>query len=155
MTNLTLPALRRSEGPRIINLSSRAQAPVSGLLISGKEQQTQSTAYAQSKLALTMWSFDLADREKDIIVIAVNPGSLLNTKMVKEAFGEHWSSAEKGSNILSELAVSEDYRNDSGKYFDNDKGEDRGMFSEAHADAYDKEKIAGLMLKTDEVLEGL
>ena len=84
-----------------------------------------------------MWSFYLAKKEPSINVIAVNPGSLLNTNMVKKAFGKHWSSADKGANILYELAVSEDYKGASGKYFDND----RGTFAEVHPDAYNETKI--------------
>ena len=95
-----------------------------------------------------MWSFYLAKKEPSIKVIAINPGSLLNTNMVKEAFGEHWSSADKGANILYELAVSEDYRDASGKYFDND----RGTFTEAHPDAYNETKIKKLITTTAKIL---
>ena len=95
-----------------------------------------------------MWSLYLAKQEPDINVIAVNPGSLLNTNMVKEAFGKHWSSADKGANILYELAVLEDYKGASGKYFDND----RRTFAEAHIDAYDKTKIDKLINTTARIL---
>lgn len=47
-----------------------------------------------------MWSFNLAENLTNINVIAVNPESLLNTNMVKEAYGHHWSSANKGASIL-------------------------------------------------------
>lgn len=59
---------------------------------------------------------------ENITVIPVNPASLLNTRMVKEAFGNYWSSADKGSEILYELAVSETYEGITGRYFDNDQG---------------------------------
>ena len=95
-----------------------------------------------------MWSFDLAKQEPNITVNAVNPGSLLNTKMVKEAFGNHWSPAEKGVGILYDLALSETYKGDSGKYFDNDKGN----FARAHQDAYDQSKISRLVEITREIL---
>jgi NAD(P)-dependent dehydrogenase (short-subunit alcohol dehydrogenase family) len=136
LTNELLPLLQKSDEPRLINLSYGAQSPVPLEVLQGKEGQSESQTYAQSKLALTMWSFHLAKIEPEIAVLAVNPGSLLNTKMVKEAFGKHWSPADKGSNILYELAVSEEYQNISGKYFDNDKG----AFGKAHQDAYDKKK---------------
>ena len=44
--------------------------------------------YAQSKLALTMWSRTMAHLHKNraLVFVAVNPGSLLATKMVKEGF---------------------------------------------------------------------
>lgn len=152
LTNAILPIIKNSETPRIINLSSAAQTPVSEDVLRGKEEVSESVAYAQSKLASTMWSFHLAKQEPNATVIAVNPGSLLNTKMVKEAFGQHWSSADKGMDVLVDLAISETYKNDSGKYFDNDKGEIRGHFSIAHADAYDEEKINNLIKLTDGIL---
>lgn len=134
---------------RIINLSSAAQSPVTLKALEGKEDLQENEAYAQSKLALTMWSFDLAEKFPDTTIIAVNPGSLLNTNMVKEAFGKHWSPASKGSEILVDLAVSEKYQNDTGKYFDNDKE----AFGTAHADAYHQNKIQQLLNTTRKILK--
>jgi len=152
LTNAILPILKKSEEPRIINLSSAAQAPVSEAILRGAAQDSENNTYAQSKLALTMWSFHLSKKEPNITVIAVNPGSLLNTKMAKEAYGEHWSPAEKGVNILHDLVLSKEYKNDSGKYFDNDKGEDKGYFSPAHPDAYDQTKIEKLISITESLI---
>ncbi len=152
LTNALLPILKKSEKPRIINLSSAAQSPVNKLVLCGKEYTTENSSYAQSKLALTMWSFHLAKQEPNITVIALNPGSLLNTKMVKEAFGEHWSPAEKGVDVLADLAISNAYKNDSGKYFDNDKGDPKGYFSTAHPDAYSQDKIKSLLIETEHIL---
>ncbi len=152
LTNAILPNIKQSEAPRIINLSSAAQAPVSEAVLIGKEQDSENSTYAQSKLALTMWTFHLAKQEPNITVIAVNPGSLLNTKMANEAYGQHWSPAEKGVDVLVNLALSEDYKNDSGKYFDNDKGDPKGYFSPAHADAYSNEKIKNLLALTDSLI---
>ena len=151
LTNKILPNIKNADAPRIINLSSAAQSPVSEMVLIGKEQQSQNATYAQSKLALTMWSFYLAKEEPEITVIAVNPGSLLNTKMAIEAYGQHWSSADKGGNILTQLAIDNVYNNESGKYFENDKGEIKGHFAPAHADAYNAEKIDEL-IKTTHVL---
>ena len=99
-----------------------------------------------------MWSFHLAKKLPNIAVIAVNPGSLLNTNMVKEAYGRFWSSADKGGNILYDLAVSEEYKGVTGKYFDNDKGDPKGAFGRAHVDAYDEEKIEKLIETTEMML---
>lgn len=149
LTTAILENLKTSEAPRIINLSSAAQAPVSEAVLVGKEQVSENSSYAQSKLALTMWSFHLAKQEPKITVIAVNPGSLLNTKMANEAYGQHWSPAEKGVDILVDLALSETYNNDTGKYFDNDKGH----FAPAHADAYSDEKIKNVLALTNRLIE--
>jgi NAD(P)-dependent dehydrogenase (short-subunit alcohol dehydrogenase family) len=151
LTN-ALQSLRKfAENARIINLSSAAQAPVSLDALAGTAPITEQAAYAQSKLALTMWSFDLATQLSNNHVIAVNPGSLLNTNMVKEAFGTHWSSADKGANILYDLAVSAEHEGITGKYFDNDKG----MYANAHSDAYDAGKIKDLIRKTEIILVGM
>lgn len=148
LTDKLLPLLNKGTDPRIINLSSAAQSSVSHDALSGKENLTPSEAYAQSKLALTMWSFYLAEALQDISVIAVNPGSLLNTKMATEAYGQYWSSADKGADILYDLAVSEDYKGITAKYFDNDKG----SFGPAHPDAYSESQIDKLIHTTKNLI---
>ncbi|UJH67860.1 SDR family NAD(P)-dependent oxidoreductase [Allomuricauda sp. SCSIO 65647] len=150
LTNGLLPLLQKSNSPRVINLSSAAQSTVSLTALSGQERISDQKAYAQSKLALTMWSFAFAKKYPEITTIAVNPGSLLNTKMVQEAYGQHWSSADKGAAILYELGVSERFSNHSGQYFDNDKGD----FNKAHTDAYDNEKIRRLLTETGKIVGG-
>ena len=147
LTNELITLLKTEVSPRIINLSSAAQSSINHQVLTGVKKSSASESYAQSKLALTMWSFYLAKKEPDINVIAVNPGSLLNTNMVKEAFGNYWSPADKGANILYKLALSEDYKGVTGKYFDNDKG----TFAEAHLDAYDGNKINKLIATTTQM----
>jgi len=141
LTESIVPVLEKGTNTRIVNLSSAAQSTVKKGILIGVVTINASDAYAQSKLALTMWSFYFAKQHPNITTIAVNPGSLLNTKMAKEAYGQHWSPAEKGVDILYDLAMSEANKNESGKYFDNDKG----SFSNAHPDAYDEAKIKTLL----------
>lgn len=148
LTNGLLPLLKNSNSSRVINLSSAAQSTVSIEALKGNKTIMDSEAYAQSKLALTMWSFIFAQLNPEITTIAVNPGSLLNTNMVKEAYGHHWSSADKGANILFELALADKYSESSGKYFDNDKG----SFNTAHSDAYNKKKINQLIFETEKII---
>ncbi len=144
-----LKILKNSTSPRIINLSSAAQATVSIEALKGNEPISNNNAYAQSKLALTMWSFSFAKDNPTITTLAVNPGSLLNTNMANEAYGQYWSPATKGSDILYDLAILENYKNKTGKYFDNDKG----VFSNAHSDASDQEKIDLLIFETKKILK--
>ena len=148
LSSSLIPLLEKSEAARLINVSSAAQVRVSHEAMLGQAQLPTKMSYAQSKLALTMWSFHLALKLPNISVIPVNPGSLLNTNMVREAFGHFWSSADKGGNILYDLAVSESYAGVSGKYFDNDQG----AFGKAHADAYDSAAIEELIEATDQLL---
>ena len=149
LTEALIPLMQGSTDARIINLSSAAQAAVSLDALRGKLKLSVSEAYAQSKLALTMWSFRLAKQLENIAVIAVNPGSLLNTKMVKEAYGHHWSPADKGSNILYDLAVSDQHKGVTGKYFDNDSG----GYANAHPDAYSPIAIDELISETEKIIK--
>lgn len=123
---------------RIINLSSAAQAPVDLQALAGGRRLSEMEAYAQSKLALTMWSRSLALTIKDNgpAVIAVNPGSLLGSKMVKEGFGIAGGDLGIGAEILTRLALSEEFADASSQYFDNDKG----SFGPPHSDALDAAK---------------
>ncbi len=152
LTETILPVLEKGKATRVINLSSAAQSTVKKGILTGDFSVNASESYAQSKLALTMWSFHFAKQHPNIITIAVNPGSLLNTKMAKEAYGEHWSSADKGIDILCDLAISKEHLNKSGLYFDNDKGDPKGRFANAHPDAYNSLLIEELLANTQEVI---
>lgn len=103
-------------------------------------------AYAQSKLALTMWSGSMAQSLGDggPAIIAVNPGSMLGSKMVKEGFGVAGGDIRVGADILTRSALSDEFAAASGQYFDNDKG----RFASPHSDALDSGKC-------DEVVRGI
>lgn len=148
LTQALLPILHKAEKPQIINLSSAAQAPVNAAVIQGTTKASENATYAQSKLALTMWSFYLAKQEPNMAVLALNPGSLLNTRMVKEAYGKFWSPADKGAKIIYDLAVGPAYQGQTGKYYDNDQG----GFGWPHADADDEQKIADLIELTEKMI---
>lgn len=149
LTNALIPLLNRSQSPRVINLSSAAQETVSLHSLKKNSKLSDNQAYAQSKLAILLWSFEFAKKHRDINTIALNPGSLLNTKMVKEAYGKFWSSADKGADIIVDLAINTKYTSNSGQYFDNDKGQ----FGKAHPDAYQNQAIESLITKTKELLD--
>lgn len=149
LTQKLMPLM--GEASRVINLSSAAQASVDLQALSGEIQITDDfQAYAQSKLALTMWSCYLAKRVAPI-VLAVNPGSLLATKMVKEGFGMPGKDINIGANLLTRLALDELDKNTSGQYFDNDIGQ----FSEPHSDAMDQHKCSELVKTVETVLSEL
>lgn len=139
---------------RVINLSSAAQSPVSLQALAGLEKITEDfTAYAQSKLALTMWSFSMAKSlgKNGPIVIAVNPGSMLGSKMVKNAFGVEGGDLSKGAKILTRAALDTEFSEASGRYFDNDSGQ----FSEPHPEGLDQQKCAELVDRIETVLADL
>jgi len=148
LTNSILDKMKNSPKPRIINLSSAAQSSVSFELLKGDIKVSDQEAYAQSKLAILIWSFYLSQQEPGISVVALNPGSLLNTNMVREAYGKFWSSADKGADIIYDLALTKNSENINGKYFDNDKG----GFGLAHPDAYNQELTDELIKYTNNAL---
>lgn len=122
-----------SERGRVINLSSAAQASVDLAAMRGEKSLLDNAAYAQSKLALTMWSRleGLSQQETGRVIVAVNPGSLLGSKMVKEAYGIAGDSLKKGADILCEAALSDKFSSAFGLYFDNDSAQ----FADPHPDA--------------------
>ena len=137
LTQRLLPLLESSG--RVVNLSSAAQAPVDTEALTGRVRLTDDyEAYAQSKLAITMWSrhIALALKENGPAFIAVNPGSLLGTKMVKEGFGVAGKDIRIGAEILVRAALSDEFETASGEYFDNDSGQ----FASPHRDALNAKK---------------
>lgn len=84
LTMRLLPVMNNTG--RVINLPLATQAPVDLDALTGKHHlQNQMGAYAQSKLLITMWTKHLAETlgKESPVFIAVNPGSLLASKMVK------------------------------------------------------------------------
>ncbi|MEL6224224.1 MAG: SDR family NAD(P)-dependent oxidoreductase [Cyanobacteria bacterium J06627_8] len=128
---------RMGASGRIINVSSAAQSPVNLHALTGQIQLTEDfTAYAQSKLALTMWSHMLSREESNPVIIAVNPGSMLGSKMVKQAFGVAGGDIRIGAEILTRAALSDEFATASGLYFDNDSG----RFASPHSDVLNSQK---------------
>ena len=149
LTQRLLPLLR--PGARVVNLSSAAQSPVNLEALAGRTKiPDQLNAYAQSKLALTMWSRTMAHLHKNraLLFVAVNPGSLLATKMVKEGFGMAGNDIRIGAEILVRAALSDEFAAASGLYFDNDKG----RFASPHPDALDQKKTERVVRVIETVL---
>lgn len=140
LTRIVLPVIP-AQG-RFVHLSSAAQAPVDLRALSGPFQLEAMSAYAQSKLALTMWSQSLADElgADGPVSVAVNPGSLLATRMVKEGFGVEGNDISIGAAILRSAALSDEFRDATGLYYDNDIA----RFSTPHADASDAAKVTAV-----------
>lgn len=133
---------------RIINLSSAAQAPVDLNALMGGGVMEAMTAYAQSKLAMTMWSQHLAAKHPDgPSFLSVNPGSLLATNMVKEGFGIAGHDIGIGATILRRAALDSDFADVSGRYFDNDAG----AFAPPPSDAADPAKVSAVMQAIDAI----
>ncbi len=149
LTQRLLPLLGSSA--RVINLSSAAQSPVNREALAGQVRLADDLdLYAQSKLALTMWSRAMALSHKDHgpVFIAVNPGSLLATKMVKEGFGMAGNDIHIGSDILTRLSLADEFATVTGQYFDNDAGQ----FASPHPDALDSQKSGEIVQVIEEII---
>lgn len=135
LTNLLLPALRKGAPARIINVSSVGQHSINFEDIMMEKNFNAVTAYSQSKLALIMFTFDLAEELKteNITVNSLHPGTYLNTNMVRRAGIKPWGTPESGADAVAFLAMSESLNRTTGKYF-NVLTE-----SKALAQSYDKE----------------
>ncbi|MEM9946130.1 MAG: SDR family NAD(P)-dependent oxidoreductase [Cyanobacteria bacterium P01_D01_bin.36] len=149
LTQQLLPLFEPSG--RVVNLSSAAQSPVNLNALVGQVSLSDGEAYAQSKLALTIWSRSLALSIKDNgpSIIAVNPGSLLGSKMVKQAFGIAGGDIRVGAAILCRAVLSNEFSAASGQYFDNDKGQ----FSSPHPDVLNLQKAEELVNTIETVLK--
>lgn len=146
LTKKLLPIL--NDG-RVINLSSAAQSSVDLEAMLGKVKMSDFEAYAQSKLAITMWSRHLAKNivKDGPVIISVNPASLLGTKMVKEGFNTSGNDINIGVNILTSLALDAEHANHSGDYYDNDSN----RYSNPQADGLDDEKAKRIVELMDEL----
>lgn len=118
---------------RIVNVSSAAQASISIEAMEGRATLSDNAAYAQSKLAITMWSQHMAEEVKGSgpEIYAVNPASFLGSKMVKDAYGIDGGDLQIGADILVRAALSDEFFGRSGQYYDNDSKQ----FAPPHADA--------------------
>ncbi|MEO1676953.1 MAG: SDR family NAD(P)-dependent oxidoreductase [Pseudomonadota bacterium] len=148
LTRRLLPCM----GPtgRVVNLSSAAQAPVDLGALTGPASMEAMAAYSQSKLAITAWSRELAQSlgSDGPVVVSVNPGSLLASKMVREGFGIAGNDIGIGARILVRAATDDAFASASGAYFDNDAG----AFADPHPDALDPKKGAALMKVLDSLV---
>ena len=104
-----------------------------------------------SGLAITMWSAHMAAAlgPAGPVVVAINPGSMLGTKMVKDAFGVSGKSVGIGADILIRAALSPEFDGATGRYFDNDSG----RFGPPHPDARDARKCAAITRAVEEMLD--
>ncbi len=148
LTQKLLP-LMNSES-RVVNLSSAAQSTVDINALLGEKSLSEGEAYAQSKLAITMWTRTLAQSlgANGPAIIAVNPASFLGSKMVKDAYGVAGGDLSIGADILVRAVLSEEFADASGKYFDNDIG----RFNDPHRDALNSEKCNAVVSTLDKML---
>lgn len=147
LTRRLLPLLKRAAGTgseaRIINIASVAQQAIDFDDVMLEGQYDGMRAYAQSKLALIMFTFDLAEELEDsgVTANALHPASLMDTRMVREWFGQPRTSVEEGAEVVEYVALAGELDGVTGTYFDQKKR------ARAKSQAYDagaREKLRAL-----------
>jgi NAD(P)-dependent dehydrogenase (short-subunit alcohol dehydrogenase family) len=135
LQHLLLPLLRNATPARIVNVASIGQAEIDFDDPMLERRYSGMQAYCQSKLALIMASIELARTldPAEVTVNALHPGTLLNTKMVREGWGRAMGPVETGIEAEVYLATSPELDGVSGEYFD------RTRKSRAKDQAYDPE----------------
>jgi NAD(P)-dependent dehydrogenase (short-subunit alcohol dehydrogenase family) len=131
LTHLLLPIIQKPVSSRIVNVASAGQSPIHFDDIMMDKNFDGVTAYTRSKLALVMFTFDLAENLKTATVNCLHPGTYLDTGMVRESGIHPLGTAQSGADALVYLATSPALKDTTGKYF-NVKTETR-----ANAQAYD------------------
>jgi NAD(P)-dependent dehydrogenase (short-subunit alcohol dehydrogenase family) len=117
LTRMLLPRLIESAPSRIVNVASGAQMPIDFNDVMLRNGYSGSRAYAQSKLAQILFTFDLA-RElegKGVIVDALHPATLMNTSMVEAMGRRPMSTVEEGAAAVIQLITAPGLR--SGQYY--------------------------------------
>jgi retinol dehydrogenase 12 len=129
LTRLLLPGLKAAPAPRVVNVSSAAH--FSGRLDWEDLELTRGyrgfKAYCNSKLALVLFTRELARREPRIVVNAVHPG-VIATNIWRSAPGvARWilrlllPSASKGAQPVVRLATAPELDGVTGRYFDKER----------------------------------
>lgn len=148
LTRMLLPLIPASPESRIVNVSSGAQTPIDFDDPMMEDGYSGRRAYAQSKLAQILHTFDLAEELEGtgIKVNALHPATLMDTHMVLSAGVRPRSSVQEGLEAVMNLIAGDDLG--TGQYFD-------GLtVSRADPQAYDEEERAELR-RLSEALVGL
>jgi NAD(P)-dependent dehydrogenase (short-subunit alcohol dehydrogenase family) len=145
-----LPVLRAATPARIVNVASIGQYPIDFTDVMLTRDYSTMRAYQQSKLAMIMFSFDLAEqlRREQITVNAMHPATFMPTKMVTRMGISPFSTIADGVDALMFVATSSKLDKVTGTFFDQKRQ------TRAHKQAYDHTARQHLW-KLSEELTGL
>ena len=120
LTRGLLPLIKSSAPSRIVNVSSAGQAPIDFDDVMLEEHYSGVQAYCQSKLALVMLTFDLAEELEGSGVTAncLHPGTFMPTNMVRTAGIDPVTPLEDGVAATLRLITSPEVDGVNGHYFD-------------------------------------
>jgi NAD(P)-dependent dehydrogenase (short-subunit alcohol dehydrogenase family) len=150
LTILLVPLLRASAPARIVNVASIGQHPIDFDDVMLERGYDPMRAYAQSKLAQIMFTFELAERlaaqgEQGVTVNALHPATLMDTNMVRQGFRRAMTSVDEGADATLRLILDPQLEGVTGRYFNQTREAD------AHEQAYDP----GARRRLWELSEGL
>jgi NAD(P)-dependent dehydrogenase (short-subunit alcohol dehydrogenase family) len=120
LTRRLLPLIKSSAPARIVNVTSAGQAPIDFDDVMLEHGYSGAQAYGQSKLALVMLTFDLAEELEGSGATAncLHPGTYLPTNMVRQAGVEPVTPLEDGVRATMRLIASPEVDGVNGHYFD-------------------------------------
>jgi NAD(P)-dependent dehydrogenase (short-subunit alcohol dehydrogenase family) len=138
LTRELLPLLRESAPSRIVHVSSIAQTPIDFDDVMLEADYSDGRAYAQSKLAQILFTFDLAEElaGSGVTTNAVHPASMMDTDMVLERGARARSSVFDGADAVMHLIDADDLG--TGGYFN------QMTPARANEQAYDEDARARL-----------
>ena len=117
----------------VINVASMGQEPLDFDDLATARGYNGVRAYRRSKIALVMMSFDLAAAHPELQVLSLNPGTFLDTQMVRDAGISPLGPASQGSDSILGVLEEALRGGESGRYFD------QGRPARALPQAYDQE----------------
>ena len=102
LTRTLLPRIVASAPSRIVNVSSLAQSPIDFNDVMLERPGRAAEGYGQSKGAQVLFTVDLAEelKEKNVIVTALHPATLMDTTLVRKAGARAHSSIEEGADAV-------------------------------------------------------
>ena len=142
LTRLLLPLMTLGKAARIVNVASIGQHPIDFDDVMLTRGYSGARAYAQSKLAQIMFTFDLA-RELDAATVTANclhPATYMATTMVRQAGVAPISTVDEGADAILNLAVAAERDEVSGQFYNGLQP------STANPQAYDDSARARLRL---------
>ena len=145
LTRMLLPRLLESAPSRLVNVSSGAQQPIDFDDVMLENGFSGGRAYAQSKLAQVLFTFDLAEELEGsgVIVNTLHPATYMDTPMVTRGGGTPRTTVAQGADAVMQLVTSPDIG--SGGYFNGLRR------SRANVQAYDEEARARLWRLSEEL----
>lgn len=146
LTELLLDTLKASAPARIINVSSLAHAygKIDFDDLQGQKRYSGWRAYCQSKLAMNLFTYELANRLKgtNVTVNALHPGAIASNfdsgldgfmRWLMKVSAPFMASVEKGAQTTLYLATSPQVEGITGKYFANSR--EKPSSSRSHHEA--------------------